>query len=96
MSNVVSLRPKRVRPPQHIGAFFELGPTYANGDHGLELENGDKLITPPRVMLGPGPDQKYGFLNFQRFRYSGLKNSIMIAHPKILSSSISIGLSRNV
>jgi catechol 2,3-dioxygenase-like lactoylglutathione lyase family enzyme len=64
MSNVVSLRPKRVRAPKHIGAFFELGPTYANGDHGLELENGDKLITPPRVMLGPGAGQKYGFPEF--------------------------------
>jgi hypothetical protein len=33
----------------------------SGGTHGLKLENGDKLILPPRVLLGPSPDQKYGF-----------------------------------
>jgi hypothetical protein len=71
MSNVVSLRPKRVRAPKRIGTYFELGPTYSGGSHGLELENRDKLITPARVLLGPGPGQKHGFPAFQevpRFR----------------------------
>jgi hypothetical protein len=71
MSNVVSLRPKRVRAPKRIGAYFQLGPTYSGGSHGLELENRDKLITPPRVLLGPGSGQKHGFPAFPeipRFR----------------------------
>jgi hypothetical protein len=62
---------KGKRSFKRIGAYFKIGPTLSGRSHGLYLENEDKIVAPPNILLAPPPGQKYGFPEFPekpRFR----------------------------
>ncbi|MBB3149878.1 hypothetical protein FHS21_006335 [Phyllobacterium trifolii] len=46
-----------------LGKFFQFGPTFRGGNHGLELQNPEQILLPGRLLLGP-PIGKRGFLPY--------------------------------
>lgn len=58
------LRKTIVQKIKKLGKFFEFGPTYRGGRHGLELDNKEAVLLPGQLVLGP-PLGQHGFPSFR-------------------------------